>query len=147
MVYEPNSYDPEKAMIAHRERLYWLTLLTGLGNIALIAMYLAEVDMFLVGWLVGGVAGSVIVAGTRGNTDSYYQSLVGMGLRWMAFALGAVAVLLMPVSSRSLIEVFIPDASIVTRDGYLLTLILALVFHAGYAFAYLRDLLASGPGE
>ncbi len=71
MPYELYSHDAEQAEIAQRERLYWLTLLFGIGTIAALALH--SID----------------------------------------------------------------------ADAYLLVLILGLMFHAGYAFAYLRDVITS----
>jgi hypothetical protein len=144
MVYQPNFYDPEQAVAAQRERLYWLTLVSGVESIVAIAMHLAGVDNFVLnGLIIGGVAGALIVAGIRGRTDGYYQDLVAVGMRWAAFALGIFILLSWASENTSLIGRLIPGFDALNGDTYLLALSLALIFHAGYAFAYLRDLITS----
>jgi hypothetical protein len=147
MVYEPNSYDPEKAVRTQRERLYWMTLLTGLGNAAVLVLHLNGIETILLGWLVGGMVGALIVAGIRGHTDDYYNQLINAGMRLMAFGLGVLLLLLWMHAETSLIARLIPGFAVLAQDAFLLALVLSLLFHAGYAFAYLRDLLASGTSE
>ncbi|WP_271077803.1 hypothetical protein [Aurantiacibacter sp. MUD61] len=144
MSYTPMTHDPEAAMREHRERLYWLTLATGVVNIIALAMHLAGMTSAFIGPLIGGMCGSLIVAGMKGNTDGYYQSLVSEGLRWMAAALGVGLLVLWADADSSLVERFIPRFDILAKDSLLLALILSLFFHAGYAFAYLRDLIFAG---
>ncbi|APE28718.1 hypothetical protein [Aurantiacibacter gangjinensis] len=141
MPYRPNTYDHEAALKAHRERLYWLTLLSGLANIALIALYATGTDFVLSGVMLGGVIGSLVVTAFRGNTDDYYQALSLTGLRWMAVTVGFLALVLMPLSDRTLVEIFAPGLAPFATDSIMVLLIACLAFHAGYAFAYLRDSL------
>ncbi|KLI63911.1 hypothetical protein [Aurantiacibacter marinus] len=144
MPYEPYTHDPEQAVIAQRERLYWLTLVSGLGNIAALVLHWIDADDFLLsGVIIGSVAGSLLVAAIRGRTDGYYQDLVAFGTRCTAFALGVFLLLLWADNNTSLFRRLIPGFETLTGDAYLLALILGLVFHAGYAFAYLRDLITS----
>ena len=143
MVYDPNApVDREKAVAAQRERLYWLTLLSGLGNAVLLALHLIGAETILVPWIAAGVAGALITAGIRGISDGYYNDLVSVGLRWMAFALGVLTLLLWINADLSLL-VF-PWVDRLADDGFLLALVLGLAFHAGYAFAYIKDIVWKG---
>lgn len=140
MPYEPNPRPSrEEARALHRERLYWLTLLTGLANLALLAMHVAGASIALEGWLVGGVTGSLLVAGFRGHTDDYYNQLVGTGMRLMTFGIGILLLLTWMQQETSLVSRLVPGFDRLAGDGFLLMLSLGLLFHAGYAFAYLRD--------
>ncbi len=139
MSYRPTTQDPEASARAHRERLYLMTLASGVANIAVLIVHVGDVFSAFLGPLLGGMCGSLIFAGIKGNTDSYYRALVGLGLRWMSFALGVLALLLWTHTETSLVELLIPAFPRLTGDAFLLALILGLFFHAGYAFAYLRD--------
>ena len=143
MVYDPHSVvEHEKRIAAQRERLYWLTLLSGLGNFALLALHIFGAETTLVPWIAAGVAGALITAGIRGITDGYYNELVGVGLRWMAIVLGVLTLLLWINADLSLL-VF-PWVDRLADDGFLLALVLGLAFHAGYAFAYIKDIVWKG---
>ena len=147
MPYKPSTgyrIDHERNQREHRERLYWLTLASGAVNVIAIPLHLSGANIAFMGPLFGGMCGSLIVAGFKGNTDGYYRSLVGTGLSWMAFGLGVVMLLLWIDSNTSLMDRLIAGFDILAGDSLLLALGLALLFHAGYAFAYLRDRLPFG---
>lgn len=139
MAYDPNYRDAEQAVRTQRERLYWMTLLTGLGNAAVLVLHLNGIETILLGWLVGGMVGALIVAGIRGHTDDYYNQLINAGMRLMALGLGVLLLLLWMHAETSLIARLIPGFAVLAEDAFLLALVLSLLFHAGYAFSYLRD--------
>ncbi|RJY08511.1 hypothetical protein D6201_03285 [Aurantiacibacter aquimixticola] len=136
--------NPDAAVRAHRERLYSLTLASGVANIVALVMHLNGASSILLGPIFGATCGSLIVAGIKGNTDSYYNALVSVGLRWMAFSLGVLLLLLWMQAEASIIDRLIPGFEILAKDSFILALTLGLFFHGGYAFAFLFDTLRSG---
>ncbi|RPF70316.1 hypothetical protein [Aurantiacibacter spongiae] len=146
MALHPDSWRFENARTRHRERLYWLTLLTGLANVGVLALYLADaVDSIIVGYMVGGMAGSLLAAGIRGRSDGYYQQLAGVGMRWTMVVLG-ILVLSLWLADTGIAARSTPVLPVLAGDAYLGTLILALAYHAGYAVAFLRDRLTARSG-
>ena len=147
MPYDPKASALDDVTAKQRERLYWLTLLSGLGNVAVLGLYLYGAATILLGWLVGGIVGALLVAGFRGHTDDYYNQLVTSGLRLMAFGLGITLLLLWIQEETALLVRLIPGIATLAANAFLLALVLALLFHGGYAFAYLRDRLPTGERE
>lgn len=148
MPYDPHSVvEHEKRIAAHRERLYWLTLVSGATNLIVLVLYLIGSMDGLLAPLIGAMCGSLIAAGMWGRTDDYYNALVSVGFRWMSAALGIALLLLWIQSKMAVIERLIPGFDRLAGDSYLLALCLALVFHAGYAFAYLFDKLRKGEND
>ncbi|GGD51685.1 hypothetical protein GRI62_05935 [Erythrobacter arachoides] len=147
MPYEPSGgyrIDHDRNQREHRERLYWLTLASGVINAVMVPLHLAELETAFVGPLIGGVIGSLLVAGMKGSTDGYFRSLVDTGLSWMAFGLGLAMLLLWIDSNTSLMDRLVPGFDRLAGNSLLLALVLGLLFHAGYAFAYMRDRLPFG---
>lgn len=147
MPYDPKASSLGDIEAKQRERLYWLTLLSGLGNVAVLGLYLYGADTILLGWLVGGIVGALLVAGFRGHTDDYYNQLITSGLRLMAFGLGIMLLLLWIHAETALLVRLMPGIATLAADAFMLALILALLFHGGYAFAFLRDRLPTGERE
>ncbi|MGB3165342.1 MAG: hypothetical protein WBA68_01040 [Alteraurantiacibacter sp.] len=149
MPYEPHSYSYEKhaANAAHRERLYWLTLVSGATNLIVLVLYVIGAMDGLLAPLIGAMCGSLIAAAIWNRQDDYYNALVTAGFRWMSAALGTVLLLLWMHGATSLIDRPLPGFERFAGDIYLLALTLALMFHAGYSFAYLFDKLRPGEND
>ncbi|WP_435417643.1 hypothetical protein WAB17_12335 [Parerythrobacter aurantius] len=148
MPYDPNPKVDKASLDAQqRVRVYWMTLVSGAANVLALVLHLQSIDDFaLRGPLVGAVAGAIILAGIRGNTDGYYQQLVNIGVRWTMIALGIAVLVLWAHRETSLVGRLLPGIERLAADPYLLALLLGVIFHAGYAFAYVRD-LASDAGD
>lgn len=148
MPYDPNPKVDKSVLIAEqRVRIYWLTLLSGLTSVLALTLHLLAINNFsLTGFIIGSMAGSLIFAGIRGYTDDYYQQLVTVGMRWTMVALGIAVLALWAHGETALVARLLPAVKTLAADTYLLVLILGVVFHAGYCFAYLRD-LAAGTSE
>ena len=149
MPYDPNPKVDKNMLVAQqRVRVYWLTLISGAASvIALVLHLLAIANFSLIGPLIGSVAGSLMVAGIRGYTDSYYQQLVAVGMRWTMVTLGALVLVLRANGETSLVARLLPGVNALDADAYMLVLILGVAFHAGYAFAYLRDIATEAPEQ
>ncbi|WP_324260299.1 hypothetical protein U4960_08890 [Altererythrobacter sp. H2] len=147
MAYNPNYRDAEKARQDQRERVYALTLLSGIGNIAALFLHINGIATIMLGWLVGGMVGALVVAGIQGRTDDYYNQLTSSGLRLMALGLGTLLLLLWAQTETALAARWIPGLAVLAQDALLLAMILTLLFHLGYAYSYLRDRWAAGGPE
>ena len=141
MPYSVKKTDHDKALERHRERLYLLTFISGLANLLLIFLHLIDGHNVISGILLGATVGSLIIGAIRSNTDSYYQSLSTVGLRWAAFAIGIIAFVLLPISakSNSLVTIFAPGLLPYTTDEALIVLLICLAYHLGFSYAFLRD--------
>ena len=150
MAYQPGGgyrIDHERNFREHRERMYWLTLAAGAVNAVLIPLHLAGSELAFFGPLAGGMCGSLIAAGIKGQMDGYYKSLCNIGLSWMAFGLGVAMLLLFIHNDTSLVARLIPGFDRFASDSLLFALCLGLLFHAGYAFAYFKDRLPFGGND
>lgn len=144
MPYDPNPWNPENVTQDQRERVYWLVPLAGAANLIALIFYLVGVDGMPSALTVGASVGAMLVAGIRWQTDSYFNDLANMGTRWLMAGLGTVLFFLWMEADTSLLSRFQPAITVLTGDAFLLALCLGLLFHAGYAYAYLRDHFSSG---
>lgn len=124
--------------------------------VAVLPLYLSGFDGVIYGWIFGGAAGGVLASIVTGRTDDYFRSLGGAGHRWVMFALFAYLILgwLAIVTGRA-----VPTenygilggspresgnaAVSLFFDGHLAAIILAIVYHTGYGYQWLRDRVGS----
>lgn len=137
MPYEPNSWGRTE-----RERNFKLVWLGGIGSVLALAVYLWNPAFRFSGILaplVGFSAGSVMASVFGQKQDDFFLALCAQGLQWMGcfVALHMLIVwILRPFDGRSSwISAILSPLS----DAFLVSLTAIVVFHLGYAVAWLRN--------
>lgn len=123
-------------------------------SVALLPVYLFDVRGPY-GLIFGGAVGGLLASTITGRTDDYFRSLCAVGHRWVVFAL---SVYMFAGFTFSLADVATPPAHGILSDrsepapvggmalffdGHLAAIILAIVYHAGYGYQWLRDKVGS----
>jgi len=120
-------------------------------SVALPPLYLTGYDGIIYGWIFGGAAGGLLASTITGRTDDYFRSLVAVGHRWAMFAVFAYMILgwfaymtdLAVPPGRTILDGQQPvpgnAAAALFFDGQLAAIILAIIYHAGYGYQWLRD--------
>ena len=120
-------------------------------SVAVLPLYLTGYDGIIYGWIFGGAAGGVLASTITGRTDDYFRTIVAVGHRWAMFAMFAYMILgwfadmtdLATSPGRTILDGQQPvsgnAAAALFFDGQLAAIILAIVYHAGYGYQWLRD--------
>jgi hypothetical protein len=127
-------------------------------SVALLPIYLFGVRGPY-GLILGGAVGGLVASAITGRTDDYFRSLCAVGHRWVVVALGiymfaGFTLYLSDVASpvgRGFLSADGQPVSVggaaLFFDGHLAAIILAIVYHAGYGYQWLRDRIGSGDEE
>lgn len=150
MPYRPLT--PSEPDRSYAYRHVWVS---AAGSLILLAVYLLEIakpfNAFIVGTVAGGLIGSAVI----GRSDDYFRSLCAVGHRWVFMALGIYLFAGWAVSEYTdvptpglfaLSGAAQPPQCAVTAlfyDGYFAAIMLAIVYHAGYGYQWLRDRVGS----
>lgn len=150
MPYRPYALSETNRSFAYRS--VWVSAAC---SVVLLPLYLAGFDGIVYGWILGGAAGGVLASTITGRTDDYFRSLVAVGHRWAMFALFAYVMLGWLANLTGLVvppgygflagppAAQVAGAAALLYDGHLAAIILAIVYHTGYGYQWLRDHVGS----
>lgn len=151
MPYRP--YSPSETDRSYAYKYVWASAAC---SVTLLPLYLTGFEGIIYGWVMGGAAGGLLASTITGRTDDYFRSLVAVGHRWAIFALFAYMILgwfayvtglAIPPGLGILAgatHAHENRSAALLFDGHLAAIILAIIYHAGYGFQWLRDRAGSG---
>ena len=144
-------FDPRAPTEEDRSRAFTATWVGLAGSIVTTVGAVFGWDNIVFSLALGAAVGGLIVAAFQGHSDDYFRSLSSVGTRWLAAALAiylffAFLIQLADIaygvgfaaSSGQAPESRYGSWAYVL-DGPLVAAFLALVYHSGFAFAWLRD--------
>ena len=146
-------FDPQAPTEEDRSRAFTATWVGLAGSVLMIVGTIFGLDNIVFSLALGAAVGGLIIAAFQGHADDYFRSLSSVGTRWIAAAL---AIYLFVAFLIQLADVAYsagfaassgqePESRYASWayvfDGPLVAASLALVYHAGFAFAWLRDRL------
>lgn len=146
MPYKPGAMDQDD-----RERPFNYVWFSGLCALVTFVNAFIGSEFVLFGWAIGGTVGGLIVATWAHRADDYFQSMANVGLRWMA---ASIAVYLFAAFTLDMMDVAYSagyalskgdEAEPLTRfalfwtDAKTLASFAGVMFHLGYAYAWLRN--------
>lgn len=146
MPYRP--YTPTETDRSYAYKYVWASAAC---SVTLLPLYLAGVEGIIYGWAMGGAAGGLLASTITGRTDDYFRSLVAVGHRWAIFALFAYMIFgwfayvvgwATPAGFGMLAGKARDEQSGAAEllfDGHFAAIILAIIYHAGYGYQWLRD--------
>jgi hypothetical protein len=146
MPYRP--YTPTETDRSYAYKYVWVSAAC---SVTLLPLYLAGVEGIIYGWVMGGAAGGLLASTITGRTDDYFRSLVAVGHRWAIFAVFVYMILgwiayatdVAVPAGRGLMAGEIrgeqTGGAALLFDGHLAAIILAIIYHAGYGYQWLRD--------
>ena len=144
-------FDPRAPTEEDRSRAYTATWVGLAGSLVTIAGVFLGWDNLVFSIAFGAAAGGLIIAAFQGHADDYFRSLSAVGLRWVAAALALYLffAFLTQIADLSYSVGFAassgrsPASSYAgwsyVFDGFLVGAVLAFIYYAGFAFAWLRD--------
>ncbi|MFL0670716.1 MAG: hypothetical protein ACJLS3_04600 [Erythrobacter sp.] len=146
MPYRP--YAPTETDRSYAYKYVWASAAC---SVTLLPLYLVGFDGIIYGWIMGGAAGGLLASTITGRTDDYFRSLVAVGHRWAIFALFAYMIL---GWFACVVDLAVPPGfgilagevreehsggATLLFDGHLAAIMLAIIYHAGYGYQWLRD--------
>lgn len=144
-------YRPYAMTETDRSYAYKYVWFSAACSVVLLPLYLFGAQGLPYGWVFGGTVGGLLASAVTGRTDDYYRSLCAVGHRWVACALSLYILAgwflyLTDVGSpagRGMLSAGISPgptgAAALFFDGQLAAIMLAIIYHAGYGFQWLRD--------
>lgn len=144
-------YRPYTPTEPDRSFVYKYVWASAACSIALLPLYLTGFEGIIYGWMMGGAAGGLLGSTITGRTDDYFRSLAAMGHRWAIFAVFAYLILgwlayLTDLAVPAGLGMLATDmraeqsrAAALLFDGHLAAIMLAIIYHAGYGYQWLRD--------
>lgn len=149
-------YRPYALTETDRSYAYKYVWFSAACSVVLLPIYLFGAQGLPYGWVLGGTVGGLLASAITGRTDDYYRSLCAVGHRWLAFGLGLYIV---AGWLLSIVDIGTPagwgvlstaDAqsplggAALFFDGQLAAIILAIIYHAGYAYQWFYDRMTAG---
>lgn len=144
-------FDPQAPTEEDRSRAFTTTWVGLAGSIVTTTGAVLGWDNIVFSLALGAAVGGLIIAAFQGHFDDYFRSLSAVGTRWLAavLAIYLFCAFLVQIADLAYGIGFaassgrLPDAGNESRayilDGPFVAAFLALVYHAGFAFAWLRD--------
>ena len=146
-------FDPQAPTEEDRSRAFTATFVGLAGSVVTTVGAVFGWDNIVFTLALGAAIGGLIIAAFHGHSDDYFRSLSSVGTRWLAAALAIYlfCAFLIQLADLAYSIGFAASSGQVPESGYgswtylldgpLVAAFLALVYHAGFAFAWLRDQL------